>query len=50
MIRTMCETLGRRPPASRYSPDMSQHISVIAKVGDKDSYVKKGFQENFKNM
>ncbi len=25
MIRAMAEALGRRPPASRYSPDMSRH-------------------------
>ena len=24
-IRSMAEALGRRPPASRYSPDMSRH-------------------------
>ena len=24
-VRSMAETLGRRPPASRYSPDMSRH-------------------------
>jgi len=46
-IRTMAETLGRSPPASRYSPDMSQHLSQINKVGDKDSFVKKAWAENF---
>jgi len=25
MIRSMAEALGRRPPASRFSPDMSRH-------------------------
>jgi len=25
-VRSMAEALGRRPPASRYSPDMSKHI------------------------
>ena len=25
LIRSMAEALGRRPPASRYSPDMSRH-------------------------
>ena len=25
-IRGLAETLGRRPPASRFSPDMSKHI------------------------
>ena len=25
MIRSMAEALGRTPPASRYSPDMSRH-------------------------
>ena len=25
-IRSLAEGLGRRPPASRYSPDMSKHI------------------------
>jgi len=29
MIRAMAETIGRKPPASRYSPDMSQHMSRI---------------------
>ena len=29
-IRTMSETLGRTPEASQYSPDMSQHLRVIA--------------------
>lgn len=46
-LRTMAETLGRQPPASRYSPDMSQHISAISKVGDKDSFTKKSWAENF---
>ena len=27
--RTMAETLGRLPPGSKYSPDMSQHYSKI---------------------
>ena len=30
-IRTMAETLGRVTPASKYSPDMTQHFSQIAK-------------------
>ena len=25
-LRSLAEALGRRPPASRYSPDMSKHI------------------------
>jgi betaine-homocysteine S-methyltransferase len=25
-IRSLAEALGRRPPASRFSPDMSKHI------------------------
>ena len=25
-VRSLAEALGRRPPASRYSPDMSKHI------------------------
>ena len=29
--RTMAETLGRSPPASVYSPDMSQHRSELHK-------------------
>ena len=29
--RTMAETLGRKTPASKYSPDMSQHFSQINK-------------------
>jgi hypothetical protein len=31
--RVMAETLGRRPPASKYSPDMSKHLSRL--TGDK---------------
>ena len=31
--RAMAEELGREPPASRYSPDMSQHLSSLS---DKD--------------
>jgi methionine synthase I (cobalamin-dependent) len=27
-VRAMAEALGRRPPASRYSPDMSKHYSL----------------------
>ena len=30
-IRTVAETLGRSPPASVYSPDMSQHRSELHK-------------------
>ena len=32
-IRTMAETLGRTPPASQFSPDMSQHLRAIAPEG-----------------
>ncbi len=32
-VRAMAEALGRRPPASRFSPDMSRHYSL----GDADS-------------
>ena len=28
-MRTMAETLGRSPPASKYSPDMTQHFSTM---------------------
>ena len=28
-IRKMAETLGRKPPASRYSADMLQHLSQV---------------------
>ena len=28
-IRAMAEEVGRKPPASRYSPDMSQHLSRL---------------------
>ena len=28
-MRTMAETLGRSPPASKYSPDMTLHFSRI---------------------
>ena len=29
-MRTVAETVGRRPPASHYAPDMSQHFSRLA--------------------
>ena len=29
-MRTMAETLGRSPPASKYSPDMTQHFSTMS--------------------
>ena len=29
MTRKMAETLGRRPPASRFSCDMTQHVSQL---------------------
>lgn len=31
-VRAMAEALGRRPPASRYSPDLSQHAMLGQKV------------------
>ncbi|XP_067684996.1 betaine--homocysteine S-methyltransferase 1-like [Haliotis asinina] len=37
-IRVVAEEYGRRPPASRYSPDMSQH-SIFGK--NSDPYIKK---------
>ena len=35
LIREMSESLGRRPPASVYSPDMSKHAT---KIGDASDY------------
>jgi len=35
-LRTLAETLGRHPPASRYTADMSRHMSRIK--GDKYNY------------
>ena len=32
-LRAMAETLGRTPPASRYSPDMSKHVYLGADPG-----------------
>lgn len=35
-IRAMAEALGKNPPASRYSPDMSKHYAL----GSDDKLVK----------
>lgn len=35
-VRAMAEALGRTPPASRYSPDLSLHPMIGAKVQEKD--------------
>ena len=35
LLREMAEALGRRPPASEYSPDLKKHPS---KLGDSDDY------------
>ena len=37
-IRTMAETLGRQPEASKFSPDMSKHLSQIKKTQESDFY------------
>jgi betaine-homocysteine S-methyltransferase len=37
-IRTVAEALGRRPPASRYSPDMSKHAFLGTDPTLKDEY------------
>lgn len=44
-IRAMAEALGRRPPASKYSPDMSQHLSVLP--DEPHAYGKQGFANTF---
>ena len=34
-VRTMAETVGRRPPASKYSPNMDHHFTNVKnKYGD----------------
>ena len=45
--RSMAEALGRSPPASKYSPDMSQHISQIAKVEGEDSFARKRWYNTY---
>lgn len=37
-IRSMAEALGRQPPASRYSPDMSKHYALGTDAKLKSSY------------
>ncbi len=37
-VRSLAEALGRRPPASKYSPDMSKHAYLGTADGLKDSY------------
>jgi betaine-homocysteine S-methyltransferase len=41
-IRSMAEALGRRPPASRYSPDMSKHAYQGTDENIPDFYKKLG--------
>ena len=41
-IRSMAEALGRRPPASRYSPDMSKHAYQGTDDNIPDYYKKLG--------
>jgi len=41
-IRSMAEALGRRPPASRYSPDMSKHAYQGTNDNISDYYKKLG--------
>lgn len=40
-IRAMAEALGRRPPASRFSPDMSKHFAYGKKASDHNQALKK---------
>ena len=40
-IRVVAEEYGRRPPASRFSPDMSQHFLFGIKEADMDTYHRK---------
>jgi betaine-homocysteine S-methyltransferase len=35
-VRAMAEALGRTPPASRYSPDLSLHPMIGAQVAEHD--------------
>jgi len=42
-IRSMAESIGRRPPASRYSPDMSIHYSRM--TDERHTYTHDTFQE-----
>ena len=44
-IRTMAEALGRSPPASKYSPDMSQHLSRIQ--DDQHDYTHSTYHKRF---
>jgi len=45
MTRTLAETLGRTPPASQYSMDMSKHISVID--DEEHGFSVQSFRESF---
>ena len=44
-IRTMAETLGRKPPASKYSADMRQHLSQVS--GEKNQYANKNWHVTY---
>ena len=45
MTRKMAETLGRRPPASRFSSDMTQHLSQVE--GSANEYSNKNWHKTF---
>ena len=42
-IRTMAEVLGRSPPASKYTADLSKHYTQ--QKGDRYQFVKKSYQK-----
>ena len=44
-IRKMAETLGRKPPASRYSADMTQHMSQVQ--GAANDYANSNWHKTF---
>ena len=40
LTRTMAEALGRKPAASRFSKDMSKHITVLRDSEDREATYK----------
>ena len=44
-IRKMAETLGRQPPASKYSTNMTQHLSQVQ--GDANAYSNQNWHKTF---
>lgn len=44
-IRAMAEALGRTPPASKYSPDMSQHLSQVTSA--RGNFANQHWHQNF---